>query len=158
MNFIRNFRLAARQLRRSPGFTLAAVLTLALGIGLATAVFTVADALLLQPLPVADQSRLVTLSGALTNGTANNWPLTLEHTRAFAQESRTLQGTGYFAYEGAWPAAVRDGDRLTRFRRALVSGNFFDVLGARAGESGRRGRRATGRCPQQQRLALSLCE
>lgn len=125
-------RLATRQFARSPGFTATAVLTLALGIGLATAVFTIADALLLQPLPVADQSRLITASGALANGSSNDWPLTLSQTREFSRETRTLRGIGYYAYEGSWPVTVRTGDQLTRFRRALVSGNFFDVLGVRA--------------------------
>lgn len=132
MPFHRTVRLSTRQLARSPGFTITAVATLALGIGLATAVFTVADALLLRPLPVADQSRLVTLSGALANGAASSWPLTLAQAREFARQTRNLRSTGYYAYEGAWPTAVRNGDQLTRFRRALVSGNFFEVLGARA--------------------------
>lgn len=132
MPFSRIVRLGTRQLLRSPGFTTAATLTLALGIGLATAVFTVADALLLRPLPVADQSRLVTLSGALANRSATSWPLTLAQAREFARQTRTLRGTAYYAYEGAWPVAIRNADQLTRFRRALVSGNFFAVLGARA--------------------------
>jgi predicted permease len=132
MTFSRIIRLGTRQLLRSPGFATAAALTLALGIGLATAVFTVADALLLRPLPVADQSRLVTLSGALANGSARDWPLTLRQTREFVRQTHTLRSTGYYAYEGAWPVAVRNDDQLTRLRRALVSGNFFDVLGARA--------------------------
>src|SRR6266704_2874716 len=54
-------RVALRSLRRTPGFALTAILTLALGIGLATAVFTVADALLLRRLPVQDQDRVVVL-------------------------------------------------------------------------------------------------
>ena len=54
-------RVALRSLRRTPGFALIAILTLALGIGLATAVFTVADALLLRRLPVQDQDRVVVL-------------------------------------------------------------------------------------------------
>src|SRR6266508_4933463 len=56
-------RVTLRSLRRTPGFALTAILTLALGIGLATAVFTVADALLLRRLPVRDQDRVVVLWG-----------------------------------------------------------------------------------------------
>jgi predicted permease len=128
----RLIRGATRQFARSPRFSLTVAATLALGIGLATAVFAVMDAVLLQPLPVVDQNRLVMMSGGLADGSVDHWPLTLPQAREFTRRTRTLSGVGYAAYEGAWPSAVRDGDGVTRLRRALVSGNFFDVLGARA--------------------------
>src|SRR5207248_4472740 len=62
---LRDVRYALRTLRNAPQFATVAILTLALGIGLATAVFTVADALLLRQLPVRDQDRLVVLWGQL---------------------------------------------------------------------------------------------
>jgi hypothetical protein len=60
---LQNIRVGVRSLRRTPGFALVAILTLALGIGLSTAVFTVADALLLRRLPVHDQDGLFVLRG-----------------------------------------------------------------------------------------------
>ena len=58
--FLQDIQLGIRSLRRTPGFAVTSILTLALGIGLSTAVFTVADALLLRRLAVKDQERIVT--------------------------------------------------------------------------------------------------
>ena len=124
-----DFRLALRTLRTSPGFALTAILTLALGIGLATAVFTVADALLLRRLPVQDQDRLVVLWGQAPDR-AFDYPFTLDEAREFARQTRALTRVAFFAYEGAWPTPIREGGRIARLRRGLVSGEFFDVLGA----------------------------
>ena len=125
-------RTSGRSVLRTPGFALTVILTLGLGIGLSTAVFTVAEATLLRDLPMRDQDRLVTLWGAKRDGTVDNWPLRLADTREFAAHSRSLAAVGYVAHEGAWPVAIRTADNLTRLRRALVSGNYFDVLGTRA--------------------------
>src|SRR2546422_352399 len=120
---------AFRRLARTPGFALTAILTLALGIGLATAVFTVADALLLRRLPVRDQDGLVVLwSQAPDRGF--DYPFTLDEAREFARRTRSLTQVAFFGYEGAWPRPIRDGERISRLRGALVSGEFFDVLGA----------------------------
>lgn len=129
MQVIELLRSSIRALARAPRFALTAGAILALGIGLSTAVFTVADALLLRRLPMRDQDRIVTLWGEKRDGSIANWPLDLRDTRQFARTARTLRDVGYVAYEGAWPIAIRDGSELTRLRRALVSGNYFMVLG-----------------------------
>src|SRR5256714_738729 len=120
---------ALRSLSRTPGFALTAILTLALGIGLATAVFTVADALLLRRLPVRDQDRLVVLWGQAPDRSFD-YPLGLDEAREFARRPRSPAQVAFFGYEGAWPRPIRDGERISRLRGALVSGEFFDVLGA----------------------------
>lgn len=123
--------LLLRSLRRTPGFAITSVLILGLGIGLATAVFSVAHAILLRPLPVQDQDRIVALWGENEAKTFLNFPLHIKDAREFARESRTLESAAFFAYEGAWATPIRDGDRLVPLALALVSGNYFSVLGSR---------------------------
>src|SRR3989441_10156786 len=125
-----DIRVGLRSLRRTPGFATTAILTLALGIGLATAVFTVADARRLRRLPVRDQDRLVVLWGRKPDR-PYNYPLGLDDAREFARQTRSLERVAFFSYYGAGPKPIRDGDQISPLRRALVSGEFFDVLGAR---------------------------
>jgi predicted permease len=108
---------------------LVALVILALGIGLSIAVFTVADAFLLRPLPVRDQGRLVVLWAAAPDRPFNE-PLEWSDGREFAGGARTLERAAFFLYNGAAPLPIRDGDQVSRLRRALVSGEFIDVLGA----------------------------
>src|SRR5947208_188928 len=93
---MRDLRGALRSLRRTPGFTVTAILTLALGIGLSTAVFTVADALLLRPLPFQEQERLVALWGQTETPRFDNYPLDVDGERDFARQTRTRQRLDYF--------------------------------------------------------------
>jgi heme A synthase len=65
-NLLRDLRYAMRQLRKSPGFTLAAVLTLALGVGATTAIFSVVYGLLLASLPFHDASRIISIRAPLS--------------------------------------------------------------------------------------------
>src|SRR5215208_3143960 len=122
-----DIRLGLRSLRKVPTFTAMAIVTLALGIGLAAAVLTVADAVLIRRMPVRDQDRLVVLSGEAPD--ASVAPLSLEDAREFARRSRAFEQVAPFMYNGAGPVTVREGDRITRLQRALVSGDFFSVLG-----------------------------
>src|SRR5687767_11342536 len=126
---IRNVRVGIRGLRRTPGFALTAVLTLAVGIGLAIAVFTVAEAFLLRPLPVRDQDRVVVLWGATRDGRFDNFPLLLDDAREFARRVRSLEAVEFFAYGGPWLGAIRDGSSAYRIRWTPVSGGYFQLLG-----------------------------
>jgi putative ABC transport system permease protein len=126
----RTIRQASRNLGHAPGFVAVAVLTLALGIGLATAVFTVADGMALRRLPMRDQSRLVVMWSQSKDGRFSQYPV--GDAAEFVRQSRAVQDAAYFAWFGSAPIAVREAGQVTRLRRAVVSGGFFRVLGTHA--------------------------
>ncbi len=119
-------RYGFRMLRRTPGFTTAALLTLMLGIGANTAIFTVVDAVLLQPLPYTDPDRLVTVGDRTPPGfSANVGFATVVDWR---ERSRTFES---FAMMRSWqPTLVTNGE-AERVPAVRVSGNYFDTLGVR---------------------------
>jgi putative ABC transport system permease protein len=125
-----DIRYSVRTLLRSPGFSLPAVATLALGIGLAVAMFAVFDAVLRQPLPVADQNRLVVLWGEQP-GSIRKMPLIGEHYERFREEAQTLAAVTGTLSARAGPHAALDRDDAFSLGLAPVAGNFFDVLGTR---------------------------
>lgn len=126
----RELRYALRSLRRSWGFLAVAVITLALGIGGATAVFTVINASLLRPLAaVREPHRLVTVERVQTGPT----PLQVAELsyldyRDLAEQTMTL--TGLAAFNGT-SMALKDAAGSSRAWVSVVSDNFFTVLGVR---------------------------
>jgi predicted permease len=145
-----DLRQALRALRRAPGFTLVAVLALALGVGAVTTIFTLVDAALLRPLPVADPARLVGFGdpaavGAVASGPQRtdlfSYPLYAD-LRARARRVSALVAVGRAGRlearvphasmpTGAAGAAAGAGGAAT-VRAAFVSGNYFAALGVRA--------------------------
>jgi len=121
---------SARGLRRSPGFAITAVSALGLGIGLATAVLTAANTLLVRRLPVAEQDRVVMLSGESRDRRVQNWPLSYADASEFAKRTRSLSRVASFVFPGALSVPVDVGGTMDRYGWALVSGDFFDLLGA----------------------------
>src|SRR5216117_1892284 len=123
MNYL---KLAFRQLRNSPGFTLVAVLTLALGIGANTAIFSIVNAVLLRPLPYPDADRIIVLNES--SGPGQDYSVALpdyfdwqkdntvfEHLAATHKESRNLSGI--------------PGREPERVSCASVTRNFFKIIG-----------------------------
>ncbi|SPF52469.1 conserved membrane hypothetical protein [Candidatus Sulfopaludibacter sp. SbA4] len=119
-------RYAARVPVKSPGFTAVAVFTLALGIGANTAIFTVANALLLRPLPYPDSDRLVLLSASKPSTGVRGGPLSWPRFTLINQQSRSFSGVAAFTDEVFNLSGRGDPQQILSAR---VSWNFFDVLG-----------------------------
>ena len=123
---VRDLRYGLRGLRRTPGFTLAAVLSLALGIGANTAIFSLFHTLMLRMLPVERPQELVSLyrTGGWGKGTVS-YPLFLEIAK------RNDLFAGVIARNGVDKVRFtpRPGDREQFTQREFVSGNYFNVLG-----------------------------
>jgi putative ABC transport system permease protein len=119
-------RYAARSLLRTPAFTAAAVLTLALGIGANTAIFSAVNAVLLRPLPFPDADRLVVV---WTVNEQEGIDRDISSFPVFAdlrQQSRTLAGLAAYSRTAA---AITEGDEPEQVSGANVTGDFFHVLG-----------------------------
>jgi predicted permease len=127
-----DLRYALRTVAKSPGFTLVVVLTLALGIGANTAIFSLMDQVLLRLLPVKDPGRLVVLDAPGPNsGTFHSESETLRpvsHPMFEALRDRSQVFSGLLAH---YPAAfhLTAGTQTDNVDGDLVSGTFFDVLG-----------------------------
>ena len=127
----RDLRQGCRRQIAHPTFSLVAVATLAIGIGASTATFSIADAVLVQPLPVHEQRNLVVLWGADPAAGAGRVPVPYGAFRGFVDTSpRTLAAGAAVDYHGAATLPVRDRGEGVNLKVALVTGNLFDVLGA----------------------------
>ena len=123
----RDLRQSLRGLGRSPGFTAAAVASLALGIGANTLIFTFLNALFLTPLPVAAPERLVALYSTDPQN-PGFLELSYPNVRDLAQRVGAFSGTA--AYRNA-SASLEEGGEAEVVHGEIVSGGYFDVLGLR---------------------------
>jgi len=129
---LQDIRYALRLLRKSPGFTLVAVLTLALGIGANTTIFTVVNAVLLRPLAVEDPERLVAVLGTdAKNSTAQQQflPISNLNYRDLRDKSDSFSGMAAFTGTGVNLSGAGNPEQLNA---TLVSYNYFQVLGVHA--------------------------
>jgi predicted permease len=125
--FLRDLRFAFRMLAKSPGFTLVAALTLAVGLGATTVVFSWIRGLVIEPLPgVAEQGRLLMLSGL--NRAGDSRSLSVPDVRDLAHQELPVEITAF----DMEPMNLTAGERPERVWGSIVTGNFFDVLGVRA--------------------------
>lgn len=121
-------RFGARLVARRPGFTAMAVLTLALGIGANTAVFSVMNGLVLAPLPYADADRLVSVWEQSESGRPNR--VAEPNYLDWRERARTIEVMA--AYRGPWLTPVTGGADAVRGAVSIVTEDFFRVLRARA--------------------------
>ncbi|MBO0800056.1 MAG: ABC transporter permease, partial [Blastocatellia bacterium] len=120
-----DLRFGLRMLRKNPGFSLIAILTLALGIGANTAIFTLLDKVLIRALPVAQPQQLVAfVQDASGTPAIFSYPLYAE----LRQSEEVLAGVMAYALQ---PFSLSDGQVTEHVIGQIVSGNYFAVLGVR---------------------------
>ncbi|HEY7861872.1 MAG TPA: ABC transporter permease, partial [Gemmatimonadaceae bacterium] len=124
-------RYAVRTLGRDRAFTLSAIAIIALGIGATATVFSVADALLLRPLPFRDPDALVWMANG-THGGLSGQTAQVNHLVQLHELDRSFSDVaGYFAFYGIGDASlVRNGDAI-RLSEVPVTQNFFSMLGVK---------------------------
>src|SRR6266446_4266775 len=133
-NFQQDLRGGLRMLKKSPGFTFVAVLSLALGIGANTAIFTIINAVFLHPLPVEEPFRLAELftRETITFNANANFQLTgtsLPNYEDYRDQNNVFSGLATVTF----PISLNWGGQAEpqQLNASLVSGNFFDVLGVK---------------------------
>ena len=125
-NFLQDLRYGFRVLAKSPGFAIVAILTLALGIGANTAIFSMVDSLLLRPLPVKDPQQLTVIAYQQKNGPVLNQFSIPEYQDMRKQTPEVF--SGLFAYQVGMDGLSVDG-QADRIMTNYVTGNFFSSLG-----------------------------
>ena len=126
-NFLQDVRFGLRQLRRNPGFATVTVLTLALGIGATTAIFSVVNSVLLRPLPFHNPGQLLELRE--TEEAPGNFPLSGADYLDWQAQNHTLQATSLYSWGHRMSASG-----VSEPESAIVvntQANLFDVLGVR---------------------------
>ena len=122
---LNDFRYAVRALRHNPGFALTAIVSISLGIGANATIFSLADGLLLRPLPVPRDSEVMTLRSRTPSGTFGD--LSYRDYMDFRDKNRSF--AGLVAYDMTSFGFAMDANAQPQLKTGfLVSGNFFRVL------------------------------
>ena len=124
---IHDIRIAFRNLIRVPGFTIAFILTLGLGIGANTAVFSVINGVLLRPLPYPEADRIMHLRQPQTAAGVDDSSFSFPEVAHYRSQSKTID---QFVEFGDWTANVLGRGEPHRATGGLVTANFFPMLGA----------------------------
>src|SRR5436853_1563793 len=126
---LQDLRYGARVLRRNPGFTLVALLTLTLGIGANAAIFSVIYGVLMRPLPYADGNRLVILHQQAPLARVDNMGFSVKEINDYREQAQTLDEV---VEHHSMSFILLGGEEAQRVSTAVVSANFFDMLGIKA--------------------------
>lgn len=125
-----DLRFAFRQLLKNPGFTAVAVLTLALGIGTCTAMFSIVNAVLLKPLPVLHPDRLVWIENVFSDGGLSGRTSRADTFLGWREQSNSFEAlAAYFAFSDYSPLTMTGAGEPERLRSVGVSDNFLPTLG-----------------------------
>ena len=119
-------RYALRMLRKNPGFTTVALLTLALGIGANTAIFSVIEAVVLRPLPYKDPEHLALLADAQD---PQDGGFLFKDIDAFRTQSRSLGSIACYYRDSGFSSATLTGGEPESVQGAFITANFFTVMG-----------------------------
>ncbi|HKP13009.1 MAG TPA: ABC transporter permease [Blastocatellia bacterium] len=125
---LKDIRYGLRMLVKNPGFTAVAVVSLALGIGANTAIFSIINSFLLAPLPVTEPARLVSV---FTTDQKNPGPLPVSHYNFLDYRDKTDVWDGILAYNFAAVNLNRSTGEGRQLFAEVVTGNYFDVLGVK---------------------------
>ena len=125
-NFIQDLRYGIRTMAKRPGFTLVAALTLALGIGANTAIFSAVNAVLLKPLPFPESAQLIDLAETFPNGYGSVSVPTLEDWKS---QNTVFAGISAYSFTSF---NLAGSDTPQRIPGMNVNANYFDVLGVKA--------------------------
>src|SRR5262247_2821011 len=124
-----DIRYNLRIMVRNPGFTAVVVLTLMLGIGVCTAVFSVVHAVMLKPLPYRDSDRLCVLWKSVPKkGLERDWT-SYPAFKDWKEQNHAFEDMALFLRPEGAQVTLRNGDQAEKIQAAVVSANFFTVMG-----------------------------
>jgi len=143
LSILRDLRFAIRKFWRAPGLALAAIVTLALGIGPNTAIFSMVDGVWLRPLDIADPSHLVVLKSVKEHAAADSERETGSSYAEYQDLRQRVPALSDLAASTRRGVAIDQGEGLKLLLAQVVSENYFDFMGAHA---------QLGRLPSQQEM------
>ncbi len=129
----RDLLFSLRQLRKSPGFTFTALLTLAFGIGATTAIFSIVEGVLLRPLPFSQPDKLVTLAVNLEGAGSDVTGATSTGMRTYIRDTRSFSSLGGYrqaSYELSGVGEPAQINASTAYRKSLFSAWRFAIEGS----------------------------